>query len=209
MPLVYELDADLKPLKSYYLGDHGAVKESDGSGSSQGRQRNDGCSWINHSLLLYLEVWKIFLNVFSPLLPTPSSAFRHRVTCHLLSDFGNPSVAAIANLSIRRFSIVVKTFHELAFAINLQILDSVSFVADMSTLYLSPENDPIDRLRNIDARIFKPAFGFARFKLLSFSIIPRVELPLPSQNPKGCSLLTTKDNPSEISPTIPFQDKLE
>ena len=36
-PLVYELDADLRPLRSYYLGDHEAAKASLAAVSSQGQ----------------------------------------------------------------------------------------------------------------------------------------------------------------------------
>jgi 2,3-bisphosphoglycerate-dependent phosphoglycerate mutase len=37
MPLVYELDADLKPLKSYYLGDPEKVKAAMESVANQGK----------------------------------------------------------------------------------------------------------------------------------------------------------------------------
>lgn len=39
MPLVYELDGDLKPLKSYYLGDPEAVKKAMEAVASQGKAR--------------------------------------------------------------------------------------------------------------------------------------------------------------------------
>jgi 2,3-bisphosphoglycerate-dependent phosphoglycerate mutase len=40
MPLVYELDADLKPLKRYYLGDAESVKKAMDAVASQGRVRS-------------------------------------------------------------------------------------------------------------------------------------------------------------------------
>jgi 2,3-bisphosphoglycerate-dependent phosphoglycerate mutase len=40
MPLVYELDADLKPLKSYYLGDPEKVKQAVDAVASQGKKRS-------------------------------------------------------------------------------------------------------------------------------------------------------------------------
>jgi 2,3-bisphosphoglycerate-dependent phosphoglycerate mutase len=40
MPLVYELDADLKPLKSYYLGDPEKVKQAMDAVASQGKKRS-------------------------------------------------------------------------------------------------------------------------------------------------------------------------
>lgn len=39
MPLVYELDADLKPLKSYYLGDEDEVKKAMESVANQGKAK--------------------------------------------------------------------------------------------------------------------------------------------------------------------------
>lgn len=39
MPLVYELDADLKPLKSYYLGDPEAVKKAMDAVAAQGKAK--------------------------------------------------------------------------------------------------------------------------------------------------------------------------
>jgi 2,3-bisphosphoglycerate-dependent phosphoglycerate mutase len=39
MPLVYELDAELKPLKSYYLGDPEKVKAAMESVANQGKVR--------------------------------------------------------------------------------------------------------------------------------------------------------------------------
>ena len=37
MPLVYELDADLKPIKNYYLGDEEAVKAAMDAVANQGK----------------------------------------------------------------------------------------------------------------------------------------------------------------------------
>jgi 2,3-bisphosphoglycerate-dependent phosphoglycerate mutase len=37
IPLVYELDADLKPIKSYYLGDPEAVAKAAAAVASQGK----------------------------------------------------------------------------------------------------------------------------------------------------------------------------
>ena len=37
IPLVYELDASLKPLKSYYLGDQDAVKRAADAVAKQGK----------------------------------------------------------------------------------------------------------------------------------------------------------------------------
>ncbi len=39
VPLVYELDADLKPLKSYYLGDADAIKAAQEAVANQGKSR--------------------------------------------------------------------------------------------------------------------------------------------------------------------------
>ena len=39
MPLVYELDADLKPIKNYYLGDEAAVKAAMDAVASQGKAK--------------------------------------------------------------------------------------------------------------------------------------------------------------------------
>jgi 2,3-bisphosphoglycerate-dependent phosphoglycerate mutase len=39
MPLVYELDADLKPIKSYYLGDPEAVKKAMEAVAAQGKAK--------------------------------------------------------------------------------------------------------------------------------------------------------------------------
>ncbi|HRJ22215.1 MAG TPA: 2,3-bisphosphoglycerate-dependent phosphoglycerate mutase, partial [Bryobacteraceae bacterium] len=39
MPLVYELDADLKPLKSYYLGDPEKVKAAMDAVAKQGAKK--------------------------------------------------------------------------------------------------------------------------------------------------------------------------
>ena len=39
MPLVYELDADLKPLKSYYLGDPEKVKAAMEAVARQGKKQ--------------------------------------------------------------------------------------------------------------------------------------------------------------------------
>lgn len=39
VPLVYELDADLKPLKSYYLGDAEAIKAAQDAVASQGKAK--------------------------------------------------------------------------------------------------------------------------------------------------------------------------
>jgi 2,3-bisphosphoglycerate-dependent phosphoglycerate mutase len=36
-PLVYELDADLKPVKSYYLGDEEAIKQAMQAVANQGK----------------------------------------------------------------------------------------------------------------------------------------------------------------------------
>jgi 2,3-bisphosphoglycerate-dependent phosphoglycerate mutase len=40
MPLVYELDQDLKPLKSYYLGDPEQVRKAMESVAAQGKKKN-------------------------------------------------------------------------------------------------------------------------------------------------------------------------
>jgi len=37
MPLVYELDADLKPIKNYYLGDEESVKAAMDAVANQGK----------------------------------------------------------------------------------------------------------------------------------------------------------------------------
>jgi len=37
MPLVYELDAELKPIKRYYLGDEDAVKKAMEAVANQGK----------------------------------------------------------------------------------------------------------------------------------------------------------------------------
>ena len=39
MPLVYELDADLKPIKNYYLGDEAAVKAATDAVANQGKAK--------------------------------------------------------------------------------------------------------------------------------------------------------------------------
>jgi 2,3-bisphosphoglycerate-dependent phosphoglycerate mutase len=39
VPLVYELDADLKPLKSYYLGDADAIEAAQEAVANQGKSR--------------------------------------------------------------------------------------------------------------------------------------------------------------------------
>jgi 2,3-bisphosphoglycerate-dependent phosphoglycerate mutase len=39
MPLVYELDADLKPIKSYYLGDPEKVKAAMDAVAKQGKKQ--------------------------------------------------------------------------------------------------------------------------------------------------------------------------
>jgi 2,3-bisphosphoglycerate-dependent phosphoglycerate mutase len=39
MPLVYELDANLKPIKSYYLGDEEAVKKAMEAVANQGKAK--------------------------------------------------------------------------------------------------------------------------------------------------------------------------
>ena len=39
MPLVYELDEDLKPIKNYYLGDEEAVKAAMDAVASQGKAK--------------------------------------------------------------------------------------------------------------------------------------------------------------------------
>ena len=39
IPLVYELDADLKPIKSYYLGDEEAVKKAAEAVAMQGKAK--------------------------------------------------------------------------------------------------------------------------------------------------------------------------
>jgi len=39
MPLVYELDDDLKPLKSYYLGDPESVRKAMEAVASQGKAK--------------------------------------------------------------------------------------------------------------------------------------------------------------------------
>ena len=39
MPLVYELDADLKPIKNYYLGDEEAVKAAMDAVANQGKAK--------------------------------------------------------------------------------------------------------------------------------------------------------------------------
>ena len=39
VPLVYELDADLKPIKSYYLGDADAVKAAQDAVANQGKAK--------------------------------------------------------------------------------------------------------------------------------------------------------------------------
>ncbi|HRZ14539.1 MAG TPA: 2,3-bisphosphoglycerate-dependent phosphoglycerate mutase, partial [Candidatus Omnitrophota bacterium] len=39
MPLVYELDADLKPIKHYYLGDPEEVKKAMEAVASQGKAK--------------------------------------------------------------------------------------------------------------------------------------------------------------------------
>jgi len=39
VPLVYELDADLKPLKHYYLGDQEAIKKAMDAVASQGKAK--------------------------------------------------------------------------------------------------------------------------------------------------------------------------
>ena len=38
-PLVYELDADLRPIKSYYLGDAKAIEAAMNAVASQGKSR--------------------------------------------------------------------------------------------------------------------------------------------------------------------------
>jgi 2,3-bisphosphoglycerate-dependent phosphoglycerate mutase len=38
-PLVYELDADLKPIKSYYLGDQDAIAAALAAVASQGKSK--------------------------------------------------------------------------------------------------------------------------------------------------------------------------
>ncbi|MBI4995829.1 MAG: 2,3-diphosphoglycerate-dependent phosphoglycerate mutase, partial [Rhodocyclales bacterium] len=38
-PLVYELDADLKPIKSYYLGDEEAIKKAMDAVANQGKAK--------------------------------------------------------------------------------------------------------------------------------------------------------------------------
>lgn len=40
MPLVYELDESLRPLKSYYLGDPEQVKKAMEAVAAQGKKRN-------------------------------------------------------------------------------------------------------------------------------------------------------------------------
>jgi len=39
MPLVYELDKDLKPIKSYYLGDPDEVAKAMASVANQGKKK--------------------------------------------------------------------------------------------------------------------------------------------------------------------------
>jgi 2,3-bisphosphoglycerate-dependent phosphoglycerate mutase len=39
MPLVYELDANLKPLKNYYIGDEEKVKQAMEAVASQGKAK--------------------------------------------------------------------------------------------------------------------------------------------------------------------------
>ena len=39
VPLVYELDADLRPIKSYYLGDADAVKAAQDAVANQGKAK--------------------------------------------------------------------------------------------------------------------------------------------------------------------------
>ncbi len=39
VPLVYELDSDLKPVKNYYLGDEEAVKKATGAVAAQGKAK--------------------------------------------------------------------------------------------------------------------------------------------------------------------------
>jgi 2,3-bisphosphoglycerate-dependent phosphoglycerate mutase len=39
MPLVYELDEELKPIKNYYLGDEAAVKAAMESVANQGKAK--------------------------------------------------------------------------------------------------------------------------------------------------------------------------
>ena len=39
VPLVYELDADLKPIKSYYLGDAEAIKAAQDAVANQGKAK--------------------------------------------------------------------------------------------------------------------------------------------------------------------------
>jgi 2,3-bisphosphoglycerate-dependent phosphoglycerate mutase len=39
VPLVYELDADLKPIKSYYLGDQAAIEAAMKAVASQGKAK--------------------------------------------------------------------------------------------------------------------------------------------------------------------------
>ncbi len=39
IPLVYELDADLKPIRSYYLGDAEAVKAAQNAVANQGKAK--------------------------------------------------------------------------------------------------------------------------------------------------------------------------
>ena len=39
MPLVYELDANLKPIKNYYLGDEEAVKAAMDAVANQGKAK--------------------------------------------------------------------------------------------------------------------------------------------------------------------------
>jgi 2,3-bisphosphoglycerate-dependent phosphoglycerate mutase len=39
VPLVYELDADLKPIKSYYLGDQEAIRAKAAAVANQGKAK--------------------------------------------------------------------------------------------------------------------------------------------------------------------------
>ena len=39
VPLVYELDAELKPIKSYYLGDAEAIKAAQDAVANQGKAK--------------------------------------------------------------------------------------------------------------------------------------------------------------------------
>ena len=38
-PLIYELDADLKPIRSYYLGDQEAIKAAQAAVANQGKAK--------------------------------------------------------------------------------------------------------------------------------------------------------------------------